>query len=1393
MFPMTQRSDVRVSALLIVLAFISINFCILAPELSQAAEITMAWDANSDSNLAGYYLYRRTCLPDQACDAIGSKANLASTRVPLSALSNQQSPRYTLSNLPDDRNFVFVVSAYNTQGTESGFSNEAYYRVPATTSSNRTPEQPATPTGSGSGEIRVGYGYTTSASDPDGDSLQFRYDWGDGGTFTWGGANQSHSWSSAGRYCVRAQAQDGDGARSAWSACRNVAISAPTAETCTISASASSHGHISPSGSIQVSRGTNRLYNITPDAGYRVANLTVDGQSVATVAVYTFYSITADHTIAATFEPDTFTINATAGAHGSISPAGKVQVTPNTNRIFTITPHDGYNVSDVRVDGSSVGALRVYTFTKVNRDHRLEALFVEDNARPTANAGRDQKVAEGSLVTLDGSRSTDSDDGIRTYTWHQTTGTAVHLSGANTPNPTFTAPSAGNGTEGLTFELTVTDNGGLSHRDSVVVEVAGSNTAPVIDDPGDQVAAVGDLFRLSLGFQDANAGDRHTATVNWGDGTPPEGAEVTTDATVGAINAEHAFNSPGEYSVRVCVNDQIGGTGCVDLTVAVDGSSQPVALISADFSKNCQGFIFVDDAFAATDAPDYADGEWSANEGYQDGALKIALGGVDARQVSGISGGWTTELILDRATEVSIAYRYMLTQWPAYESDELSRLMTIVDDSELTISQGAQRHTIRGDGDGGQPRTTGWKRFQMDLGMLDAGKHIITIGAYNNKKDALNEITELLIDDVRVTGMLADGGRPSVGYTQAYQIPQSQVVQSETGDGLVTVHFKIKDPASALCRLHSFAYSMDDGLTWKTPIHGDDSEALSEGWVDNHQSDYSSSPTFATSGIQYFSLDTKHPDLAELQDTEINQLRLRFQVNNGRLDAAQPAVTEAIALNNQGPEIQITFSAENRNHVGSGPMTITATLDRHSLTTPSITLLPPTPMALNGPLEMKGAELEWQYTITIPADDGSTAIDGNWQVLVDNVTDAAGNTAQRQKRFTTDTVDTDSDGVRDYEDADDDNDQLPDVWELQFGLNPLSNEGIDGAAGDFDGDSVSNLAEFEAGSNPADGWRILKTIPYQRAGIDDDARVSINTSFCALINHPDKVDITSADSVIVWVDDGVNQYELHATDAPGLWFVPLLEEEQQTLSKFWLVFDSAAASGAPFDYNAQIQVSFEIQDLSGERFTSDLYQFRTENSDARHTAESDAPFTAQIEVNDPAIEPENGLDAGLIVTKGQMAGTRLIYDSQAQVQPTVGPSSDIPAFAENGNNPIGGVLNLQPPTVLENPVKIIIPCPREYHAGKLNLFFFNGKNWVKAGDTKGNVTAAAEGMMVPGSFKYIDTPETGSALEIRTYQLTGMQVTKENHSSNNGQFPPNVSCFIDAARQKGNDKLDSGN
>ena len=89
-----------------------------------------------------------------------------------------------------------------------------------------------------------------------------------------------------------------------------------------------------------------------------------------------------------------YTIKATAGAGGSISPSGNVSVREGSDRTFTITPDKGYAVANVKIDGKSIGAVRSYTFENVRHAHTIEVSFMKAGGNPQTGVFVD--VATGS-------------------------------------------------------------------------------------------------------------------------------------------------------------------------------------------------------------------------------------------------------------------------------------------------------------------------------------------------------------------------------------------------------------------------------------------------------------------------------------------------------------------------------------------------------------------------------------------------------------------------------------------------------------------------------------------------------------------------------------------------------------------------------------------------------------------------------------------------------------------------------------------------------------------------------------------------------------------------------------------------------------------------------------
>ena len=89
-----------------------------------------------------------------------------------------------------------------------------------------------------------------------------------------------------------------------------------------------------------------------------------------------------------------YTIKATAGTGGSISPSGNVSVREGRDQTFTITPDKDYAVANVKIDGKSIGAVKSYTFENVRRTHTIEVIFMKANGNPQTGVFVD--VATGS-------------------------------------------------------------------------------------------------------------------------------------------------------------------------------------------------------------------------------------------------------------------------------------------------------------------------------------------------------------------------------------------------------------------------------------------------------------------------------------------------------------------------------------------------------------------------------------------------------------------------------------------------------------------------------------------------------------------------------------------------------------------------------------------------------------------------------------------------------------------------------------------------------------------------------------------------------------------------------------------------------------------------------------
>jgi hypothetical protein len=205
------------------------------------------------------------------------------------------------------------------------------------------------------------------------------------------------------------------------------------------------------------------------------------------------------------------------------------------------------------------------------------------NQAPSAIAGPDLNVKEGAIVTLNGSGSSDPDGPGLLYDWVQIGGTPVTLKSPSLPQPTFVAPNVAPDGETLTFQLTVTDSGGLQARDTCIVNVVWVNQAPVANAGPDQNVNQGASVTLDgTGSMDPDGGTLAFSWLQTG-GTPvtldnPNSAQPRFPANIGGASSSLVF--------RLTVTDPGGLSASDQCSVAVDGAASGIDLSGQWLSLN---------------------------------------------------------------------------------------------------------------------------------------------------------------------------------------------------------------------------------------------------------------------------------------------------------------------------------------------------------------------------------------------------------------------------------------------------------------------------------------------------------------------------------------------------------------------------------------------------------------------------------------------------------------------------------------------------------------------------------------------------------------------------------------------------------------------------------------
>ncbi len=394
---------------------------------------------------------------------------------------------------------------------------------------------------------------------------------------------------------------------------------------------------------------------------------------------YTFSLIVNDGTVNSTADQVIITVKqvnkaptANAGTDQSVNEGilvtldGSASSDPDNNTLtYSWTAPAGITLSSTTAAKPTFTAPEVmtdqtYTFSLIVNDGTVNSTadqvivtVKQVNKAPTANAGTDQSVNEGVVVTLDGSASSDPDNNTLTYTWTAPAG--ITLSSTTAAKPTFTAPEVSVNTN-YTFSLIVNDGTVNSTADQVIVTVKQVNKAPTANAGTDQ--SVNEGILVTLDGSASSDPDNNTLTYSW---TAPAG--ITLSSTTAA---KPTFTAPEvmtdqTYTFSLIVNDgTVNSTADQVIVTVKQVNKAPTANAGTDQSVN-EGVVVTLDGSASSD-PDnntltYT---WTAPAGITLSSTTAAKPTFTAPEVS-VNTNYTFSLIVNDGTVNSTADQVIVT------------------------------------------------------------------------------------------------------------------------------------------------------------------------------------------------------------------------------------------------------------------------------------------------------------------------------------------------------------------------------------------------------------------------------------------------------------------------------------------------------------------------------------------------------------------------------------------------------------------------------------------------------------------------------------------------------------------------------------------------------------
>jgi len=335
---------------------------------------------------------------------------------------------------------------------------------------------------------------------------------------------------------------------------------------------------------------------------------------------YTFSLVVSDGTASSTADQVIITVKqvnkvptANAGVNQTVNEVvlvsldGTASSDPDNDALsYQWTAPAGITLSSATVAKPTFTAPEVqtdqnYTFTLVVNDGTASSTadqviitVKQVNKVPTANAGVDQTVNEGVLVSLDGTGSSDPDNDALSYQWNVPAG--ITLSSATAANSTFTAPQV-QSDQNYTFSLVVNDGTVSSADDQVVITVKQVNKAPIANAGADQSINEGTLMTLDGSL--SSDPDGTPITYLW---TAPVGITLSSRTAQKPTFTTTEVSVNTDYTFSLVVNDGTVSSTADQVVVTVKQVNKaPVANAGADQSVNEVSLVTLDGSLS-TDA-----------------------------------------------------------------------------------------------------------------------------------------------------------------------------------------------------------------------------------------------------------------------------------------------------------------------------------------------------------------------------------------------------------------------------------------------------------------------------------------------------------------------------------------------------------------------------------------------------------------------------------------------------------------------------------------------------------------------------------------------------------------------------------------------------------------------